>query len=144
MCLCGIGLGLTLLYVGNFAAFGQVEGPPPPPITVQFSSDNYTVAAGDTASITVTLSDSSADTITVGYTTSDGTGQSGVDYTTASGTLTFPPGTVSQDFSVPTMNSSNNTSAVTVNLALSSPSNATLGSPSIATLYVVNSSSCQQ
>jgi hypothetical protein len=43
---------------------------------------------------------------------------------------------------VSTMTDSNNTSFVTVNLTLSSPSNAALGSPSTATLYVVCSSSC--
>lgn len=134
MCLCGVSLCLTLLYLCTYNALGQI----PPPggggePTVQFSSSSYTVTQGQTATITVTLSASSQQDASVAYATSDGTGQSGVDYTPASGTLTFPAGTTSQSFTVSTMTDPNGQS-VTVNLSLSSPSNATLGSPSTATL----------
>lgn len=143
VCLCCISLVLAFLYLGNYNALGQI--PPPPGYgepTVQFFADNFTVSEGDTATITVTLSASSTQAVTVVYGTSDGTGQAGVDYTSTSGVLVFSPGTTSQTFTVTTMTESNNASYVTVNLTLSSPSYATLGSPSAATLYIVNPSSC--
>ena len=49
---------------------------------------------------TVTLSASSSSTVTVDYSTSDGTATAPSDYTAASGTVTFSPGTVSQDIVV--------------------------------------------
>jgi hypothetical protein len=53
--------------------------------------------AAGTASFTVTLSAVSAQTITVAYNTTDGTATAGADYTSATGTLTFAPGTTSTD-----------------------------------------------
>jgi hypothetical protein len=44
----------------------------------------------------VSLSNASSRTVTVGYATADGTAKAGSDYVSASGRLTFPPGTVSQ------------------------------------------------
>jgi hypothetical protein len=143
MCLCCLSLALALLYLFSDNALGQIPptygyGEP----TVQFSSDSYTVNEGDTATITVTLSAVSSQDVFVSYATSDGTGQGGVDYTPTSGTLYIPAGTASQSFNVSTMTNPSNTSYVTVNLTLNSPSNAMLGSPSTATLYIVNPSAC--
>jgi len=68
------------------------------------SINDVTVAEGNSgttnATFTVTLSASSASTITVNYATSNGTATAGQDYVAASGTLTFNPGTTSQTFSV--------------------------------------------
>ena len=47
-------------------------------------------------SLPVTLSSASASTITVNYTTTSGSASAGSDFTPASGTLTFLPGTVTQ------------------------------------------------
>jgi hypothetical protein len=44
----------------------------------------------------VSLSNASSRTVTVGYATADGTAKAGSDYVSAAGSLTFPPGTVSQ------------------------------------------------
>ncbi|HEX2834251.1 MAG TPA: Calx-beta domain-containing protein [Thermoanaerobaculia bacterium] len=57
--------------------------------------------AGTTAFLfTVTLSNPSAFPITVNYLTSNGTATAGSDYTTTSGTLTFPPGSTTQSITV--------------------------------------------
>ena len=48
----------------------------------------------------VELNTSSAVTVTVDYTTVDGTALAGTDYTATSGMLTFPPTAVIQNFSV--------------------------------------------
>jgi len=57
-------------------------------------------AAPTIATFTVTLGAPSGQTVTVNYGTADGTATAGADYTTAAGTLTFPPGTVTQTLNV--------------------------------------------
>lgn len=145
LCLCCLVLALASLSLGSYKLFGQI----PPPggggagtPTIQFSASNYTVAEGDIATITVTLSATYTQTVSVNYATSNGTGTSGVDYTATSGTLYFSPGTTSQNFNVATLVDSSNTTDVTAYLTLSSPNNGTLGTSS-ATLYIVNPSACQ-
>src|SRR5207302_10560376 len=53
------------------------------------------------AVFTVTLPASSHRTVTVAYTTVDGTAKAGIDYQATSGTLIFAPGQTSQTVSVP-------------------------------------------
>jgi hypothetical protein len=107
--------------------------------TVQFSSSSYSVSeGGGTATITVTLSAPSAQSITVQYATSNGTATAGSDYTGTSGTLTFAPGQTVQTFSVAVTEDSIDEANETVNLTLSNVTNATLGTPSTATLTIVD------
>src|SRR5439155_18175901 len=54
------------------------------------------VNEGGTAHFTVTLSPASGQTVTVNYSTSDGTAKVGSDYTSKSDTLTFAPGATTQ------------------------------------------------
>jgi hypothetical protein len=107
--------------------------------TVQFSAGSYTVNEnGGPASITVNLSPASALTVTVNYATSDGTATAGNDYTPASGVVTFAPGVTSQTFTVPILDDLLDEPDETVALALSTPTNATLGAPSAATLTILD------
>ncbi|MFN2129772.1 MAG: Calx-beta domain-containing protein, partial [Anaerolineae bacterium] len=107
--------------------------------TVQFSSSSYSVSeGGGTATITVTLSAPSAQSITVQYATSNGTATAGSDYTGTSGTLTFAPGQTVRTFSVAATEDSIDEANETVNLTLSNVTNATLGTPSTATLTIVD------
>jgi len=53
-----------------------------------------------TATFTASLSGPSADPVTVNWATSDGNAVAGLDYTAASGTLTFDPGVTSQTVTV--------------------------------------------
>ena len=53
------------------------------------------------ATFTVTLSAASASTVTVNFATANGTAVSGSDYSAASGTLTFAPGSTRQTVTVP-------------------------------------------
>jgi hypothetical protein len=58
-------------------------------------------ASGTTAFVfTVTLSNTSCQTVTMNYATADGTATAGSDYTAASGTLTFGPGELSKMITV--------------------------------------------
>jgi len=91
-----------------------------------------------TATITVNLMPASSSTVTVNYATSNGTAVSPTDYTATSGQLTFSPGQTSQTFSVPIVDEGITQGSKTVNLTLSSPINANLGSPSTATLTIMD------
>ena len=64
-------------------------------------------AAGATASFTITLSTAVQDAFTVNYGTSDGTALAGSDYTTTTGSYTFPAGSLAgatYTFTVPVLN----------------------------------------
>jgi subtilisin-like proprotein convertase family protein len=105
--------------------------------TVQFSAPNYnTVEGSGTATISVTLSAPYPVTATVVYATSNGTALAGSDYVTATGTLTFIPGTTTALFAVPILNDGLFEPIETVNLSLSSPTNASLGAPNPAVLTI--------
>jgi len=81
-----------------------------------------------TAKVTfvVSLSAASTKSITVNYSTINGTALSGSDYTAAIGKLTFAPGVTSQTISVTILANSAKKTAAAFNMALSVPSNATL------------------
>jgi hypothetical protein len=96
--------------------------------TVQFSQAAYSIGeAGGPASIDVTLSAASAVTVTVDFATTGGSATPIVDYQDNSGTLTFAPGQVSQTFNVTINDDALNEADETVDLSLSTPVNASLG-----------------
>ena len=72
-----------------------------------FKNSTYTVTEGGIISIDVELSPTSNSVVTVEYLTLDGTAKAGVDYVSASGTLTFPVGDSSESFLVQTIQNSN-------------------------------------
>jgi subtilisin family serine protease len=109
------------------------------PPTVVFSSATYSVAENAaTKTITVNLSGASAQTVTVNYATSNGNATAGSDYTAASGMLTFNPGQTSKTFNITIVDDAIFEGPETVNLAMSSPVNATLGSPNTAVLTITD------
>lgn len=90
-----------------------------------------TVTEGDSgtvnATLTVTLSNASSQTVTVAFTTQNGTATAPGDYTTTSGTLTFAAGETSKTITVPIAVDAVTESAENFKVVLSSPTNATLG-----------------
>ena len=89
---------------------------------------------GAGATFHVTLSNESISTVTVIATTvGDGTATSGADFTAKTQTLTFAPGETSKDFIVTIINDTIHEPDETFHVVLSSPSNATLGTPVQAT-----------
>ncbi len=83
-------------------ALGRIINDDPPPA---LSIGDITVPEGDSGAVeaifTVALSTASGKTITVNYATIPGSALPGEDYLTASGLLTFPPGSLTQTISVP-------------------------------------------
>ena len=116
-------LYVTALNTGT--VYRVVSGGP-----TELSVGDVTVTEGDTgaasAVFTVSLSAAVAPTVTVQYATADGTAVAGADYAAVSGTLTFPPGTVTQTISVPVLGDFLDEDDETFTLNLSNPTNATL------------------
>lgn len=79
-----------------------------------------------TAVFTVTLSPDSSQTVTVDFTTSDGTAAAPADYTATSGTLTFNPGVTQQTILVPIVTDSSDEMDETFSVTLSNASNAAI------------------
>lgn len=75
----------------------------------------------------IDLSAAEQQTVTVGYSTSDGTAKAGVDYTAASGTITIPAGQTEVYVDVSVTGDSLRQANQTFYFTLSSPTNATLG-----------------
>jgi hypothetical protein len=110
--------------------------------TVSWQAGNFNAGeASGSGLVTVLLSAASSFTVTVNYASSDGSATltpPPPDYTAASGTLTFAPGVTSQSTSITILDDSAGESSETINLTLSSPSNATLGTPNPATLTIID------
>ena len=94
------------------------------------SVGNVTVAepASGTAqaTFTVTLSKASTTPVTIGYATANGTATAGSDYTATTGTLSFAPGVISQQISVPVRSDTVVEPSETFTVTLSNPSGATI------------------
>lgn len=107
---------------------------------IQFASATYSVTeSAGTATINVVRSGLSAFEVRVNYATTGGSATAGQDYTATSGTLVFGPNETSKSFEVPIIADGINEPPETVNLALSNPVLATLGSPSTAVLTIHDS-----
>ena len=89
------------------------------------------VDEGDSGTVTlsfeVKLSASSASSVSVDYTTADGSATAGSDYTPASGTLVFPAGQTVQTIEVTILGDQNSEPDETFLVTLSNPVNAVLG-----------------
>lgn len=93
-------------------------------------------------SFLATLTGSSSQDITVNYSVTGGTASgSGVDFTLASGTLTFLAGTTTQTIAMTVVNDSIDESNETAIVTLASPTNATLGSTVTHTVSIVDDDS---
>lgn len=108
--------------------------------TLQFSSATYTVNEnGGTVTITVTRTGGSDGAVSVNYQTSDGTATQPADYLAAAGTLNWADGdTAPKTFQVTIVDDMLVEGSETVNLTLSGPVGATLGSPATAVLTIID------
>ena len=110
--------------------------------TVSWASSSFSAAeAVGTTFLSVQLSTPSSSPVTVAFATSNGTAVAGIapsgDYTAAGYTITFAPGEADKTVRVSITSDANPEPNETINLALSSPTNATLGTAS-AVLTIVD------
>lgn len=112
---------------------------PPPLPTVRFSEATYTANEGaGNVTITVTLSAASSQTITVICATGDGTATAPADYTTATNLLTFTPGQSAQPCSFTIVDDLLDEDDETLQITLTNPVNATLGTPNPTTVTILD------
>jgi Calx-beta domain len=86
-------------------------------------------ATGGTCTVPMALTSASGHTVTVGYTTADGTATAGVDYGVAAGTVTFAPGETQKAVSVAVTGDTTVEPDETFHIVMSNPANATLFFP---------------
>ncbi len=129
-----LGGGLVLVAIGfSQQACAQTNG------IVTFAQTNYSVNASQSnAVITVVDTGSNDGTGTVQFATFDGTATAGVDYVSTTGTVTFPPGVLTNTISIPLLSDPAAPATQTVQLVLSDPIFALIGNPSIAVLRIFN------
>ncbi len=102
-----------------------LDDDPAPFLTVADTSVTEGNSGSTSAVFTLSLSQASGRSIRVGYATANGTAQASLDYTAASGTLTFAPGETSTAVSVPvrgdTLDEDDETFLLNVTAAASEP-----------------------
>src|SRR5205823_9212893 len=91
------------------------------------------------ANLAVALSAASGRTVTVDYAVTGGTATGGgVDYTLASGTLTFAPGVTNQSIAIGVVDDALDEANETILVSLSNPTNATLGATATHTYTIID------
>src|SRR5205814_2604474 len=99
----------------------------PPAVTFNLASSSGAKSVTP-ANLAVALSAVSGKTVTVDYAVNGGTATGGgVDYTLASGTLSFAPGVTNQNIALAIVNDALNEINETVLVTLTNPTNTTLG-----------------
>ncbi len=126
-------------YVDNVQVYGVA---PFKPLTVGFNAIDYKFTEGAAAILTAKLSKPVSETVTVQYATSFGSAIPNRDFTPVSGTLTFPPNTTQQSFTIPTFDDQKYQGERGVLVSLSNPTGgAALGTPPIARLNILDNES---
>ena len=117
-----------------------VPSPTPVPAgVIQFSSSSYSVnESAGAITITVTRTGSTAASATVQFSSADATALSSGDYAAVAGTLTFAAGETSKSFTVFITDDVTKEGTEAFNVRLSNPSNASLGTPALATVNIVD------
>ena len=96
------------------------------PVGISVADARVEEDEGAVLAFAVTLSRAATSAFTVDYATSDGSAQAGVDYTAASGTLSFQAGESSRTIEVAVLDDSHDEGEETLTLRLSNPSSGLL------------------
>jgi len=112
------------------------------PKTFKFMDSNFLVNEGDvSALVTVVREGDPASAATVDFASSNGTASQLRDYEVANGTLTFAAGQTTRTFRMLIVDDVFAESNETINVTLSNPTNASLASPSTATVTILDNDS---
>jgi len=137
----GAGTLLGSTGVGNMSGLLFQASPPPP----AFDVSDVTIVEGTggttSAVFTVNLSLSQSAPVSVDFTTVDGTAVAGLDYTAASGTLTFAAGVTTQTVTVTITPDANVEADETFFLRLSNPTVGTILANPLAVVTITNDDS---
>ena len=120
--------GVAIRSSGTQASVTLNDDDAPPVVSITSAVRVGEGAAGTTtqASLAVTLSAASSQTVTVAYSTTDGTAIAGSDYTAQTNTLSFAPGETSKTVTIDVLGDSLVEKDETFTVNLASPQNATL------------------
>jgi beta-glucanase (GH16 family) len=123
-------------YVDKVMVYGVA---PVRPLTVGFTRIEYGVTEGAPATIAAKLSKPSSNSVTVHYATTFGSAIPKRDYAPVMGSLTFPPNSTQQSFTVQTIDDYKHQGVRGVLVELSNPtSGAAVGVPAIARLAILD------
>lgn len=86
--------------------------------------------------LSVSLSHPSSQTVTVGYSTVNGTASGSQDFVAATGVLTFAPGVLSQSLTIAIIDDNDNEGPEAFTVALNNPAGAVLGADSVAGITI--------
>jgi len=128
--------GSATINTATSAVFVEYVNPP----AFNFSPATYSKLENG-GNVTLTITRTGGDTTgtsTVQFNTSDGSAVNGVRYTTTSTTVTFNPGDTSKTVNVPLLNDAVIQGAQSFTATLSSPTGATLGGTTVATVTVLD------
>jgi chitinase len=113
--------------IGDAEGVGTIlDDDPPPALSIADVSVKEGNSGTRTATFVVTLSAKSGRAVSVSYATRDGTASAGLDYTPATGSLTFAPGETAKCVPVPILGDKTREANEKFYVDLSSPTNATL------------------
>src|SRR5262249_50742427 len=105
---------------------------------IQFAATNYVVSEGVSNAVVNVARLGSAGSVSVAYATADNTAQSPADYIGVTNILTFAEGETNKAFTVRIIDDAVGEGAERINLSLSNPVGAALGTPINATLTIID------
>lgn len=124
----------------NGIAIGEDGGGTPPTLPT-LSATNTSINEGDSGtgivSVAVTLSTASTQAVSANYTTQNATASAGTDYTSTSGTVSIPAGTLTGSIPVTVVGNTAVEEDETFQVVLSNPVNATLAD-AVAVVTILN------
>ncbi|MCU7846047.1 MAG: thrombospondin type 3 repeat-containing protein [Candidatus Thiodiazotropha sp. (ex Monitilora ramsayi)] len=133
-------VGTTIGTIDSAELTIQEDDPIPPAGSLQFSGSSYLVdentATGQVV-LTVVRTGGDFDAVSVDYSVSDSSAVDGEDYTAVTGTLNYPDGVITADIVVPILDDTTYEGDETFIVSLSTVVGAVLGTPSMATVTIV-------
>jgi len=106
--------------------------------SVQFRSPTFSVGEGAGNAIITVTRNSGVGTLSVVYDTADGSAVAGTNYQRRTGVLTFAEGQTAATFMIPILDDQQRTGDKFLTLSLRTPDHGLLGTPSVATLAILD------